>query len=48
MGISFQEENVPEEFFHHNPDPDSIYKFIRPFFFAHNVTAGFVITTLVR
>lgn len=48
MGTSFQEEKVPEEFFHHNPDPDTIYKFIRPFFTAYDVTAGYAITTLVR
>ncbi|XP_054569456.1 cyclin-Y-like protein 1 [Eptesicus fuscus] len=41
------EEKVPEEFFHHNPDPESIYRFIRPFFFAYKVTAGYAITTLV-
>ncbi|CAK6432872.1 unnamed protein product [Pipistrellus nathusii] len=41
------EEKVPEECFHCNPDPDSIYKFIRPFFIAYDVTAGYAITTLI-
>ncbi|XP_054569454.1 cyclin-Y-like protein 1 [Eptesicus fuscus] len=41
------EEKVPEESFHHDPDPESIYRFIRPFFFAYKVTAGYAITTLV-
>ncbi|XP_070279495.1 cyclin-Y-like protein 1 [Myotis yumanensis] len=41
------EEKVPEEFFHHNPDPESIYRFIRPFFIAFKATGGYAITTLV-
>ncbi|XP_059551442.1 cyclin-Y-like protein 1 [Myotis daubentonii] len=41
------EEKVPEEFFHHNPDPESIYRFIRPFFIAYKATGGYAITTLV-
>lgn len=48
MGTFFQEEKVPEEFFDHNPDPESIYRFIRPFFIAYKATGGYVITTLVR
>ncbi|XP_070279606.1 cyclin-Y-like protein 1 [Myotis yumanensis] len=40
-------EKVPEEFFHHNPDPESIYRFIRPFFIAFKATGGYAITTLV-
>lgn len=48
MGTFFQEEKVPEEFFHHNPDPESIYRFIRPFFIAYKATGGYAITTLVR
>ncbi|XP_070280966.1 cyclin-Y-like protein 1 [Myotis yumanensis] len=42
-----EEEKVPEEFFHHNPDPESIYRFIRPFFIAFKATGGYAITTLV-
>ncbi|XP_023603978.1 cyclin-Y-like protein 1 [Myotis lucifugus] len=41
------EEKFPEEFFHHNPDPESIYRFIRPFFIAFKATGGYAITTLV-
>lgn len=48
MGTFFQEEKVPEEFFHHHPDPESIYRFIRPFFIAYKATGGYAITTLVR
>ncbi|XP_016065789.1 PREDICTED: cyclin-Y-like protein 2, partial [Miniopterus natalensis] len=40
------QEAVPEENFDDNPDPQSIYTFIRPFFNALKLTAEFSITTL--
>ncbi|XP_016078128.1 PREDICTED: cyclin-Y-like protein 1, partial [Miniopterus natalensis] len=41
------QEAVPEENFHHNPDLESIYKFISSFFSALKLTAEFLITTLI-
>ncbi|XP_036124265.1 cyclin-Y-like protein 1 [Molossus molossus] len=41
------EESVPEEYFYHNPDPESIYRFIYPIFTAFKLTGEFAITTLV-
>ncbi|XP_016059394.1 PREDICTED: cyclin-Y-like protein 1 [Miniopterus natalensis] len=42
-----QQETVPEEYFNQNPDPESIYRFIHPFFSATKLTAEYAITTLV-
>lgn len=45
--FSFQQEMVPEEHFSRDPDPDSIYRFISPFFSATQLRAEYAITTLV-
>ncbi|KAK1345594.1 hypothetical protein QTO34_008056 [Cnephaeus nilssonii] len=42
-----QRDKVQEEHFAHNPEPESIYRFIHPFFIAIRVTAGYAISTLV-
>ncbi|XP_024431574.2 cyclin-Y-like protein 1 isoform X2 [Desmodus rotundus] len=42
-----QQEMVPEEHFSRDPDPDSIYRFISPFFSATQLRAEYAITTLV-
>ncbi|KAM7157282.1 cyclin-Y-like protein 1 [Molossus nigricans] len=42
----YPEEMDPEKY-HHNPDPESIYSFIRPLFNAFRLTGQFAITTLV-
>ncbi|XP_070277297.1 cyclin-Y-like protein 1 [Myotis yumanensis] len=45
-----QEEHfttAQEEHFTHNPDPESIYQFIHPFFVSISVTAGYAIATLI-
>ncbi|XP_070263447.1 cyclin-Y-like protein 1 isoform X2 [Myotis yumanensis] len=42
-----QQEIVPEEYFNHNPDSESIYRFIHPFFSATKLTAEWAIITLV-
>ncbi|XP_006756223.1 PREDICTED: cyclin-Y-like protein 1 [Myotis davidii] len=43
----FTHEIVPEEYFNHNPDSESIYRFIHPFFSTTKLTAEWAITTLV-
>lgn len=45
--FSFQQEIVPEEYFNHNPDSESIYRFIHPFFSATKLTAEWAIIALV-
>lgn len=42
----FTRDKVQEEHFAHNPEPESIYRFIHPFFIAIRVTAGYAISTL--
>ncbi|KAM5340291.1 cyclin-Y-like protein 1 [Glossophaga mutica] len=42
----FTQERVPEEHFSCDPDPDSIYRFISPFFSATQLRAEYAITTL--
>ncbi|XP_036916620.1 cyclin-Y-like protein 1 isoform X2 [Sturnira hondurensis] len=42
-----QQEAVPEEHFRRDPDPDSIYRFVSPFFSATQLRAEYAITTLV-
>ncbi|XP_054580806.1 cyclin-Y-like protein 1 [Eptesicus fuscus] len=43
----FTRNKVQEEHFTHNPEPESIYRFIHPFFIAIKVTAGYAISTLI-
>ncbi|KAM7154831.1 cyclin-Y-like protein 1 [Molossus nigricans] len=43
----FTEEPGPEEYFHHNPDPESIYKFLSPFFTAFNLGGEFAVAALI-
>ncbi|XP_023613830.1 cyclin-Y-like protein 1 [Myotis lucifugus] len=43
----FTQNTVQEENFTQNPDPESIYRFIHPFFISIEVTAGYAISTLV-
>ncbi|XP_006763513.1 PREDICTED: cyclin-Y-like protein 1, partial [Myotis davidii] len=43
----FTQNTVQEEHFTHNPDPESIYRFIHPFFISISVTAGYAISTLI-
>ncbi|KAK1338695.1 hypothetical protein QTO34_019352, partial [Cnephaeus nilssonii] len=42
----FTQEIVPEEYFNHNPDSESIYRFIHPFFSATKLTAEWAIIAL--
>ncbi|XP_054446571.1 cyclin-Y-like protein 1 isoform X2 [Pteronotus mesoamericanus] len=42
-----QQETVPDEYFNRDPDPESIYRFISPFFSATQLRAEYAITTLI-
>ncbi|XP_054446563.1 cyclin-Y-like protein 1 isoform X1 [Pteronotus mesoamericanus] len=43
----FSQETVPDEYFNRDPDPESIYRFISPFFSATQLRAEYAITTLI-
>ena len=44
----FWREQIPEEYFHHDPEHRFIYEFVRTLFRAAQLTAECAIVTLVR